>query len=288
MQENREKRMNSSPALQMLSKVRVVVEKTRPLITLVFTDVVGSSATKRVDVLGADTHSRDRQYISLIHVKYLRLVRSAVREHNGKEVMTIGDSFFLTFENPDDALECSMAIQRTLYTQPIYTPHGPLQLRIGIHVGSPEYFERSWHGTDVDIAARIEGIGSPGQIVLTDAARNAMSGDLGIGLRRLGTFALKGVGQLKLWCVNEGTRKLRKLAIPSLEQKRRNRIVACALLALSVVGLAAGETWMWRQSPFDVVPDRVAEHVIMDSLENRTPEAIFNSTLADRFTFRTE
>jgi len=174
--------MNSSPALQMLSKVRVVVEKTRPLITLVFTDVVGSSATKRVDVLGPDTHSRDRKYISLIQVKYLRLVRSAVREHNGKEVMTIGDSFFLTFENPDDALECSMAIQRTLYTQPIYTPHGPLQLRIGIHVGSPEYFERSWHGTDVDIAARIEGIGSPGQIVLTDAARNAMSGE---GLKAL-------------------------------------------------------------------------------------------------------
>jgi class 3 adenylate cyclase len=53
-----------------------------------------------------------------------------------------------------------------------------LQLRIGIHVGAPEYFENSWHGTDVDTAARAQAAGPPGQIVVTEAAREAVGDPL--------------------------------------------------------------------------------------------------------------
>ena len=82
---------------------------------------------------------------------------------------------------------------------PSTTPAGPLQLRIGIHVGTPEFFENSWHGTDVDTAARAESAGSGQQIVATDFART-LAGDMtGITFRKLGTFALKGVGDVKLW-----------------------------------------------------------------------------------------
>jgi class 3 adenylate cyclase len=106
-------------------------------------------------------------YLEGIQTKHLRLVRSAVVEHNGKEIMTIGDSFSLTREDPADALRCAAAIHHRLHAQPIDTASGPMQLRIGIPIGAPEYFENSWHGTDVDTAARTQSAGSPGQIVVT-------------------------------------------------------------------------------------------------------------------------
>ena len=145
------------------------VESTAPL-ALVFTDVVGSSAAKRASSLGPDASSRDRAFLESIQAKHLRLVRTTVAEHNGHEIMTIGDSFFLTFEDVRDALLCSAEIQLRLNSQAIMTHTGPLRVRIGIHVGTPEYFENSWHGTDVDTAARVESAGTGQQILLSDAA----------------------------------------------------------------------------------------------------------------------
>src|SRR5271156_786701 len=166
-------------------------------LTLVFTDMVGSSAAKRAASLGADAQERDRAYLEGIQTKHLRLIRDAIADHNGKEIMTIGDSFFLTFADPVDAIRCAAAIQQRLRTHPIDTPSGPLQVRIGIHNGTPEYFENSWHGTDVDTAARAESAGTPQQIVLTDAARAGAGPMTGVNFTPLGTFALKGVGDVR-------------------------------------------------------------------------------------------
>ena len=110
------------------------------MITLVFTDVVGSSGAKRDAVLGSSLSERDRAYLESIQTEHLRLVRSATAKHKGREIMTMGDGFFLTFEDPVDALRCCAAIQRRLVELPIDTPHGPLRLRIAIHVGGAGIF----------------------------------------------------------------------------------------------------------------------------------------------------
>jgi hypothetical protein len=85
---------------------------------------LGSSAAKRAATLGADISERDRTYLESIQSKYLKLIRTAVAEHNGREVMTIGDSFFLTFAEPVDALRCCAAIQQQLADRPISTMRG--------------------------------------------------------------------------------------------------------------------------------------------------------------------
>ncbi len=221
--------------------------RTTPL-ALVFTDMVGSSAAKRAASLGADANARDRAYLEGIQAKHLRLVRTAVAEHNGQEIMTIGDSFFLTFEDVVDAVRCAAAIQQRLRAYPIDTPSGPLQLRIGIHTGMPEYFENSWHGTDVDTAARAESAGTPQQIVLTDAARAAVGQMTGIKFRPLGTFALKGVGNVKLWDMDYDQHGLRAASLPSNESLRNRKIMAAgvaAVVLLAALGLTG--RYFWQQ-----------------------------------------
>ncbi len=243
-------------------------------ITLVFTDMVGSSAAKRAASLGSDSSSRDRAYLAGIQTKHLRLVRDAVAMFSGKEIMTIGDSFFLTFEDPVKAIQCCATIQRRLHSEPIETPSGPMRLRIGIHVGTPEYFENSWHGTDVDTAARAESIGSAEQIIVTDTARKAMGNVDGIRFRRLGTFALKGVGSTTLWDADYAGHGRRKAAARTNEEKFRIRMeVLATVLALIAVVSGAIRAWMRAHRPHENVS------VLISDFKNTTQDPVFDQAL---------
>ena len=263
------------------------------MITLVFTDVVGSSAAKRDADLGTSVSIRDKAYLEAIQSKHLRLVRSAVAEHKGKEIMTIGDSFFLTFEEPLDGLRCCAAIQQRLADQPIDTLHGPLRLRIGLHVGTPEFFEGSWHGTDVDIASRAQSVAAARQIIVTHAARQLLGEPIGIKFRSLGTFALKGVGHVKLWDADYNYHGLRAPTIKSNEQKRRSTLISAGIVALVLlpVLLVGGGLW-WNQHATQAAAATVASapanpasvsSIIVADFENTTGEPVFDATLTQAF-----
>jgi class 3 adenylate cyclase/tetratricopeptide (TPR) repeat protein len=260
------------------------IDAKRSPVTLMFTDMVGSSAAKRAQALGPDASARDRAYLDNIQSKHLRLIRNAVAEHNGKEIMTIGDSFFLTFKEPLDAMRCAAAIQQRLREQPIDTPTGPLRLRIGIHIGTPEFFENSWHGTDVDTAARAESAGSPGQIVVTDAVRQALGDPMGIRFRQLGTFRLKGVGNVKLWDADYDNHGLRHPSIPSNAQRQRQTLLYVSVAsAVLLVGLLLGGMFMRnRPTPHAAAPSTrlgVRDSIILADFENKTGEPVFDTTL---------
>ena len=105
------------------------------LLTIVFTDVVDSSATKRDASLGRDSRERDHSYLEQVQSPHFSLIRECSKAHQGREVNTMGDAFYLTFEDPVDAVRCAVDIQRRLSSHPIETPRGPLRLRIGIHSG---------------------------------------------------------------------------------------------------------------------------------------------------------
>jgi eukaryotic-like serine/threonine-protein kinase len=267
----------------------IASETIRTAITLVFTDVVGSSAAKRAAALGPDASARDRAYLDGIQAKHLRLIRGAVAEHNGKELMTIGDSFFLTFGDPVDAVRCCAAIQRRLYAQPIDTPSGPMQLRIGIHFGTPKHFENSWHGTDVDIAARAQSVASPDQVVVTESARNATGDLFDVKFRPLGTFALKGVGNVRLWDADYDQHGLRRPALASREQQRRRRIATNIAFLLGAIALAGGFGWRWRQDRMaSILANAAKQSIIVTDFENKTGDPIFDETLTDGFTAQLE
>ena len=258
------------------------IDAKRSPITLMFTDMVGSSAAKRAQTLGSDASARDRAYLEGIQSKHLRLIRGAVAEYNGKEIMTIGDSFFLTFKDPLDAIRCAAAIQQRLREQPIDTPSGPMRLRIGMHIGTPEFFENSWHGTDVDTAARAESAGSPGQIVVTDAARTALGDPMGIRFRDLGTFRLKGVGNVKLWDADYDGHGLRHPSLRSNAQRQRQTLLYVSVAAaVLLVGLLIGGMFM-RSRPRQAAPSTrlgVRDSIILADFENKTGDPVFDTTL---------
>src|SRR5271163_1669293 len=163
-------------------------------ITMMFTDVVQSSAAKRDTSLGRDDRERDHAYLTQVQTPHFAMVRACSAAHGGQEVSTTGDAFFLTFEDPTAALRCAANIQQRLAQSPIDTPAGPLRLRIGIHSGFPEFFEGSWHGTDVDTTARVEAAATERQILITARTYEITRDMTDAKFHACGEFALKGVG----------------------------------------------------------------------------------------------
>jgi tetratricopeptide (TPR) repeat protein len=172
-----------------------------------------------------------------------------------------------------------MEIQRKLVAAPIETPRGPLQLRIGIHSGYPELFEGTYHGTDVDTAARVEALGTAQQVLLSSATYELVRNMTDVRFHRLGEFTLKGIGGEVLWEADWDGRGPRPTAVPRLtaqpRKKRRGQfgVGAAALLAL-MCGIAY---FFAHQRRLRGLTEK--DTVVLADFANSTGDAVFDDTL---------
>ncbi|MGI8553090.1 MAG: ATP-binding protein, partial [Dehalococcoidia bacterium] len=159
-------------------------------VTLLFTDIEGS--TQLLRRLG------DR-YGGVL-AEHHRLLRQAFAAHNGHEVDTQGDSFFVAFSRPLDAVLAAARAQQALFAHP--WPEGnSVRVRMGLHSGQPLLSEDGdrYLGLDVHQAARIEAAAHGGQVLLSAATAELLQARLpeGLELRSLGQHRLKDFEQLQ-------------------------------------------------------------------------------------------
>jgi class 3 adenylate cyclase len=91
-------------------------------ITFLFSDIEGS--TRLLEELG------DR-YVALLQ-EHNRIFREVIREYEGAEVSTEGDSFFVVFRSPLSAVDAAAHIQRRLADAPFAAA---VRVRMGLHTG---------------------------------------------------------------------------------------------------------------------------------------------------------
>ena len=132
-----------------------VAPNRRVLKTFMFTDVVGS--TNLVEALG------DEAWDTLLrwHDATLREVFTA---HEGREISTTGDGFFVSFDSPEQAVAAAIAIQRRLAEHRQKQGFAP-QVRIGLHASDAQQVGENFRGKGVHEASRIAGLADAGQIV---------------------------------------------------------------------------------------------------------------------------
>ncbi|WP_188111151.1 adenylate/guanylate cyclase domain-containing protein [Nocardioides antri] len=102
----------------------------------------------------------------------LRLHRETCRRawaaHQGHEVDTAGDGFFVVFGSVTAAVAAAVQAQRELTA--LDWPGGrPIRSRMGLHVGVVSSYDGSFVGYDVHRAARIMGTANGGQVVASQA-----------------------------------------------------------------------------------------------------------------------
>ena len=110
-------------------------------------------------------------------------MREACAAEGGVEVDTQGDAFFFAFSSAPGALAAAQAITEALAA-------GPIQLRIGLHTGTPLVTDEGYVGDDVHFAARVAASGHGGQVVLSRATRELVDG---LSLTDLGEHRLKDI-----------------------------------------------------------------------------------------------
>ena len=121
-------------------------------------------------------------------------MRETFGRHGGNEIDTQGDAFFYSFaalapRSPPRS-RCSARHAEQEWPEGV-----KVNVRLGLHTGEPVVGDEGYTGLDVVRAARIAADGKGGQILLSEATRAIVGGNLpeGVGVRELGERTLKDI-----------------------------------------------------------------------------------------------
>jgi class 3 adenylate cyclase len=112
-------------------------------------------------------------------------------------VNTSGDGFLATFDGPQRAIRCAMAIRDAV--QPL-----GIEIRAGLHTGECEIRGDDIGGIAVHIGARVSALAEPNEVLVSSTLRDLVIGS-GLLFDDRGTHQLKGVpGDWHLFAVAAG------------------------------------------------------------------------------------
>ena len=226
------------------------MSETRKIAAILAADVVGYSR-----LAGAD---EDR---ILARLRALRsdLIDPTIAVHNGRIVKRTGDGALVEFRSVVDAVRCAIEVQNAMVERNAgLPPERRIDFRIGIHLGDVvEETDGDLMGDGVNIAARLEGIATPGAICLSEQAYWQVKGRLDLAVADLGPTQLKNIVEpVRAYSLELGDRARAKPAKPAepvtpvtpaapTPHKRRFWLppLAVALAALLLV-IAGGAWWL--------------------------------------------
>lgn len=153
-------------------------------VTFLFTDMEGS--TRLLQQVG-------KRYADVL-ADCRRLMRAEFARHDGHEMDTQGDAFFVVFDRATDAVGAAISVQQALADAP-WPEDVEVRVRVGLHTGEPILTSDGYIGLDIHLAARIMSAGHGGQILLSQTTRDLVEQHLteGAYLRDLGEHRLKDV-----------------------------------------------------------------------------------------------
>jgi serine/threonine protein kinase len=146
---------------------RAVKEKFQRVLTVMFTDLKGSTAI---------AESQGDIAVRGMLKRYHDLVTESVRANAGTLVKTIGDGSLSHFEHALAACRAAAAIQRGMEAINIAKHYKTLLLaRIGMHTGECLLEKNDVFGDVVNTASRFESSANPGEILISEDTYNAIS-----------------------------------------------------------------------------------------------------------------
>jgi adenylate cyclase len=166
---------------------------------IVFTDIVGFTALT--------DHHGDDVALALLE-RQERMVRAALPD-TARVVKELGDGLLLWFDDPCDAIDSSLRLQREFdaaneaaeaaadgETKNAARSDGiPLWVRIGVHWGCPRRRGDDIVGRDVNLAARIVDLAGPGEVLCSEVTADEIGAHPGVGFEPLGPVFVRGISE---------------------------------------------------------------------------------------------
>lgn len=157
----------------------MVKKQTRGLAAIMFTDVAGYTALMQ----------RDEQKARQVRDRHRTVLKDTLGQHGGELLEHYGDGSLTIFASSIEAVRCALEIQKAL-SGPLAVP-----LRIGIHTGDVVREDQGIYGDGVNVASRIQGMCTPGEVLISGKIFDDIKNQPRMFTRSLGRVDLKNVSR---------------------------------------------------------------------------------------------
>src|SRR5262245_40987512 len=122
------------------------------------------------------------------------VVLPLVEAHGGRIQDTAGDGILAEFRSVQQAVECAIAIQRTMAERNVGVPPArQMRFRIGVNLGDVMYDGTRAYGDGLNVAARVQALADPGGICVTALVREEVGAHTNLAFEALGAQRLKNI-----------------------------------------------------------------------------------------------
>lgn len=149
--------------------------------TFLFADIAGFTALTEVhgDEDAAELAGRFSDCVSVL-----------LPPLGAEQVKTIGDALMLRVPDAENAVRLGLAIVHDAMRD-----HRAPAVRVGMHTGTAVERDGDWFGSTVNTAARVSGLASGGEVLVTEATRQAAGGAADLAFRPHGRHRLHNLSE---------------------------------------------------------------------------------------------
>lgn len=145
------------------------------LAAVMFTDIQGYTRVMQEDEDKAiEIRSRHRE-----------IFESSTLRNRGEIIQYYGDGTLSIFESCVDAIRCAKEMQEQFQSEPI------IPVRVGVHLGDIVMGEADIIGDSVNVASRVESLGIPGSILISEKVYDEIRNKNEFEFQKLGQFHFK-------------------------------------------------------------------------------------------------
>jgi class 3 adenylate cyclase len=160
---------------------------TRRLAAILAADIAGYS--RLMNQNEEDTHCRAT---GIRH----DLIDPKIELHRGRVVKNTGDGFLAEFASVLDAVRCAIELQDVVALANVGIPAEKcITFRVGLNVGDVIVEPEDIYGDAVNVAARLESLGPPGEVVVSRKVRDEIEGRVDVRFAYLGEHRVKNIAR---------------------------------------------------------------------------------------------
>lgn len=153
------------------------MSQSRQLAAIMFTDIVGYTAMMQAN---------EQKAVAVIK-HYNTTLEKLVSQYHGQVLNYYGDGSLCIFSSAADAVNCSLAVQKDLKTDPV------VPLRIGLHIGEVFFEDAKALGDGVNVASRVQSLGQENTILVSGEFHDKIKNNSSVSTTSLGLFNFKNV-----------------------------------------------------------------------------------------------
>ena len=198
--------------------------KKRKLSAILFADIVNYSALMQ----------HDEQQASQFLKKFRETLTAQTDQNGGEIVQFYGDGCLCVFASSVHAVRCAKALQLSFLSEPT------VPVRVGVHSGDVFFEADNVYGDSVNIASRIESLGSPGAVLFSERVAKDLSNQPEFLVTLIGTAKVKNIAapQKIFALANHGLEVPTLLSSPSgTTAQPQKRVFRKPIFTWSVAGL---------------------------------------------------